>query len=430
MPRNPLPYFLCCAALLAQLSPAQALTGVSGWASEEVGRAQSAQLIPADFDTLSATAPVTREEFCGVIVQLYEAVTLSTPVLSTDDPEVGSGSPFSDTDDPSVILASFLGLVSGRGGGRFDPDASITRQELCVMLSNVLRATDSSARSANRSVLDAFPDGHTAAAWAADDLARMVEDGILSGVGQADGTTLLSPNGTATREQAVLLALRFADVYSPQSEPTFGTGEDPEQPEPDPEPELPSSGGETNPPPPITLPDFGALTEAEKLSLVFGDGEAGFADEASAEAAMVEITVPVWRLKEDGTKVSGQQTLTVNRTLAGIVTEIFEEIFAGSERFPIKDAGCYAWRSNTRSEHRQGTAIDLNWNENMECNIDAETGEVVEITTGSHWTPGEDPYSIPADGDVVRAFKSHGFSWGGDCWETKRDYMHFSFFGR
>ena len=60
--------------------------------------------------------------------------------------------------------------------------------------------------------------------------------------------------------------------------------------------------------------------------------------------------------------------------------------------------------------------------------IDAD-GNVVRITTGTHWTPETDPYSIPAGGDVVRAFAAHGFAWGGDALSSKRDYMHFSYFG-
>ena len=50
-------------------------------------------------------------------------------------------------------------------------------------------------------------------------------------------------------------------------------------------------------------------------------------------------------------------------------------------------------------------------------------------TVGSHWLPGEDPYSIPADGDVVRAFAKYGFAWGGNAWQSSQDYMHFSYFG-
>ena len=144
---------------------------------------------------------------------------------------------------------------------------------------------------------------------------------------------------------------------------------------------------------------------------------------------MTEITVPVWRLQKDGSKTEGKMTVKVNAALAKLYEAVFLEIFHGEEQFPIKDGGSYAWRSNARSEHRWGTAIDLNWDENMECNID-ENGNVTQITTGSCWEPGENPYSIPADGDVVRAFKKYGFSWGGDAWSKKRDYMHFSYFGR
>ena len=67
-----------------------------------------------------------------------------------------------------------------------------------------------------------------------------------------------------------------------------------------------------------------------------------------------------------------------------------------------------------------GLAIDINPNENCEIR-----GGV--ITTGSYWKPGEDPYSIPADGDVVNAFKKYGFGWGGN-WRSVKDYMHFSYF--
>jgi hypothetical protein len=69
-----------------------------------------------------------------------------------------------------------------------------------------------------------------------------------------------------------------------------------------------------------------------------------------------------------------------------------------------------------------GVAIDINWEENYECTIDGTA------TTGKYWKPGEDAYSIPADGDVVKAFTKYGFGWGG-TWRTKKDYMHFSYFG-
>ena len=167
------------------------------------------------------------------------------------------------------------------------------------------------------------------------------------------------------------------------------------------------------------------LEHEEKMALVYGIGGEQYQTAEEAEANMVEIAVPVWRLQEDGSKTSGTAYLQVNKNLAPIYEAIFEEIYNGDEQFPIKDVGCYSWRTG---EHSQGTAVDINWDENMEATINADGS--LTPTTGSHWSPGEDPYSIPEGGDVYNAFTKYGFSWGGNAWTSKRDYMHFSYFGR
>ena len=135
--------------------------------------------------------------------------------------------------------------------------------------------------------------------------------------------------------------------------------------------------------------------------------------------------MPVWRLQADGSKTSSTAYIEVNQSLAPIYEAIFEEIYNGDEQFPIKNVGCYSWRTG---EHSQGTAIDINWEENMEATINADGS--LTPTTGTHWSPYEDPYSIPEGGDVYNAFTKYGFSWGGNAWSSKRDYMHFSYFGR
>ena len=174
------------------------------------------------------------------------------------------------------------------------------------------------------------------------------------------------------------------------------------------------------------IPVSGTVSE-KKLS-VFGENGDYYTTQAEAEANMVDITVKVWSLLSSGQKTPATRTFKVHKAIADEVHAVFDEIFEGDEKFPIKDAGGYSWRTSTRSEHRQGTAIDLNYMENMECTID-QNGKVIKVTTGSHWTPILDPYSIPAGGDVVRAFAAHGFAWGGDAWTSKQDYMHFSYFG-
>lgn len=140
----------------------------------------------------------------------------------------------------------------------------------------------------------------------------------------------------------------------------------------------------------------------------------------AADALMKTITVPVWKIK-NGQKVSSTASLTVHYAIAERVKLVFEEIYNGSEKFPIKDVGGYSWRGG-RSEHNGGTAIDINANENY-CIYSNGT------TIGSYWKPYEDPYSITPYGEVIRAFEKYGFTWGGDAWSNPKDYMHFSYLG-
>ena len=182
------------------------------------------------------------------------------------------------------------------------------------------------------------------------------------------------------------------------------------------------------------LQDFwlSALGEntAKHLRL-FGDADTRrFTSQEEAKAHMTSLTVPVWRLKADGSKVSDTATLTVHAALAHDVEEIFTEIYNDPSQFPIKNLGGYDWRGDKATgEHNTGTAIDINWEENYQITDG-------RVRAGSLWSPGENPYSIPADGPVVRIFAEHGWSWGGDAWATStdpatgnHDYMHFSYMG-
>lgn len=416
-----------CALLIGAttVSGAGAFTGVSSWAEPAVNQAMTMGIVPESLQNTQAGKAISRAEFCEVAVQLYESIsgkTAPTNIIS----------PFTDTDNQMIAAASALGIVNGRGDGTFAPYDTITRQEFCVMLCNVLRAVDVKSDTIETSTISVFPDGDLVANWAKEDVQTIINNEIMTGILE-NGQTLLKPLETTSREQAMVMAVRFASNYGEVQ--NDGENEPEEKPEVTPEvtpeqPEINENEQDNNSQSVyIIKPEEAAsLTKDERLMILFGKTEIGFVTREEAEAAMTEITVPVWRLKSDGSKMAGQMTLEVNQCLSLVYQAIFEDIFNGSEQFPIKDGGSYAWRSNTRSEHRWGTAVDLNWNENMECYID-EAGNVTEITTGSHWLPNEDPYSIPAGGDVVKAFAKYGFAWGGDAWKSKRDYMHFSYFG-
>ena len=164
---------------------------------------------------------------------------------------------------------------------------------------------------------------------------------------------------------------------------------------------------------------------SQKVARIFGSGASyhKYANSTEAASHQVTITVQVWDFDSNGNKITRNVSFQIHQALASTVQQIFAEIYAGGEQFPIHNLGGYCWRGDgSSSEHCLGTAIDINWEENYMC---TNSGKAL---TGTHWTPGADPYSIPANGDVVRIFAKYGFRWGG-TWNSKKDYMHFSYFG-
>lgn len=153
---------------------------------------------------------------------------------------------------------------------------------------------------------------------------------------------------------------------------------------------------------------------------IFFNGENTTPGEKQAAAAT--ITVRIWRLNErTGVRTSGTETFQIHHALANVMKAIFEDIYNGPERFPIRDI--HTIRPGSVGEHGRGTAIDINANENWYMCLRTGT------TVGSFWRPFENPFSITPYGDVVTAFERHGFTWGGDSWRNAVDYMHFSYFG-
>ncbi|MDR2487823.1 MAG: M15 family metallopeptidase [Clostridiales Family XIII bacterium] len=146
----------------------------------------------------------------------------------------------------------------------------------------------------------------------------------------------------------------------------------------------------------------------------------GFKNPTEARKYQRTVTIKIWRLV-GGKKVGSTTRITVNRGIADDVVQIFNEIYKGSEKFPVKAIGGFQVRGG-RSEHNYGTAIDINPTEN--CMKDGN-----KVVAGSFWKPGKNPYSIKQNGDVVKAFAKYGWYWGGYGWGNRKDYMHFSRLG-
>jgi len=100
----------------------------------------------------------------------------------------------------AVNWAAEQGYVSGVGDGKFAPDASITREQMALILYRYAGSPDASGM-----VLREFADGDSVSAYAVDAIRWAVHEGLISGM----ENNTLAPQGTATRAQVAQILMNF-----------------------------------------------------------------------------------------------------------------------------------------------------------------------------------------------------------------------------
>lgn len=164
----------------------------SSWYAEAVNFAVENGLMSGMSDTeFQPHSELSRGMFVTVLYNL--AGNPSSEGFSFSD--VADGRYFTE----AVSWAAANGFVNGVGGGKFAPEAPITREQLIVMLWNFCGKPSSSAK------LDSFTDEADISAWAQQAMAWAVENKIISG----KGSGFLDPNGTATRAEAAAFLIRY-----------------------------------------------------------------------------------------------------------------------------------------------------------------------------------------------------------------------------
>ena len=94
-------------------------------------------------------------------------------------PNVNSN-PFSDTQNPSVIVANELGIVNGIGHGLFAPNNTATREEIVVMLYRTLKAARPNS-NVESEILYIFKDQNTISKWAVNEVIYLCKTGVVNG---------------------------------------------------------------------------------------------------------------------------------------------------------------------------------------------------------------------------------------------------------
>ena len=100
----------------------------------------------------------------------------------------------------AVEWAARYGIVTGKSATEFDPNGTVTREEIATMLYRYL----GNGAKADASVLDRFEDKAEVCDWAVDAMAWAVEEGVVNGVSE----TSLAPHGDAQRCMVAAMAVR------------------------------------------------------------------------------------------------------------------------------------------------------------------------------------------------------------------------------
>ena len=166
------------------------------WSADAVQSAVTNGLLSGKDGLIAAADNLTRAEMATIITRAFNA-------------EVEDDISFTDvkTDawyKSAVAKAVHMGAMNGSGSNGFTPAASVTRQEVFVVLARVLKLADGSAED-----LAAFSDADKTASWAAPAVAALVKAGYVSGSNGA-----LNPTGNITRaEFAQVMYNIFHNAY-------------------------------------------------------------------------------------------------------------------------------------------------------------------------------------------------------------------------
>ena len=143
--------------------------------------------------------PMTRAMFATVLHRL-DGSPANTHGLPFAD--VAGGLWYSD----AVGWAYGSGIILGYGGGRFDPNGTITREQAAAVLCRYALAKGYDALPTAE--LTAFSDAGSVSAYALDAMKWAVGSGILEG-----GNGQLLPGAALTRAQAAAVLMRFSQKF-------------------------------------------------------------------------------------------------------------------------------------------------------------------------------------------------------------------------
>lgn len=184
--------------------PKRDFSDVTGnWAERSIEQAAEQGLVEGYQGAYRPNDTMTRAEFVTILHRAMGA------------PEPAGKASFTDLTQTwyldAVAWAEQNGVVNGVGGGRFDPNGNVTREQLVTILYR-LAGSPSGMELMLSSVYDSqYPDSGQISSWAKQALYWSIYEQILCGEASEQIGTTLAPKAAVTRAQIAVMVTRYLE---------------------------------------------------------------------------------------------------------------------------------------------------------------------------------------------------------------------------
>ena len=130
-------------------------------------------------------------------------------LVRTLNVDAKTGGNFEDIDPGAyyyteLAIAKKLGITTGTGNNKFNPDAGITRQDMMTLTERAMRMLNKLQTQGSAEDLEQFSDRGLVASYAVDSVASVVKEGLIIGSGDK-----INPLGNTTRAESAVFLYRI-----------------------------------------------------------------------------------------------------------------------------------------------------------------------------------------------------------------------------
>jgi exopolysaccharide biosynthesis protein len=177
----------------------------SSWAADSVDFLYAYGIAKGQGDgVFGASSRISRGDFMLMLYRAFDLKSVEGASADANFGDVKSSAYYAE----AIAVAKSLGIAKG-SGGKFDPSASITRQDAMVLITRTMAKVGMTIAAPDANVLAAFSDASDISSYASDSVASLAAMGIVKGSKGA-----IAPKSGITRaEMACILHRVLANPF-------------------------------------------------------------------------------------------------------------------------------------------------------------------------------------------------------------------------